>query len=325
MKIYLFVRSIIQKLPYPILRWIFVLKSKNLKNKFYNNTFHSNTNNYVVSIINEHIKNGGLSDRLNGIISSYHAAYEAKRPFKLLFNSPFNLELFLEPNEIDWHVDENELFWSKKEHVIVMRPIRERLIQRQMNSLISEICHMENSQIHIYSNFSLQNGELFNKYFNKLFRPSQQLQEKIDRELELIGQNYISITYRFQQLLGDFAEGNYPILNDPGKRQLIKESINRLISLHLKHPGKRILVTSDSKTFLLKARQFDFTYVVDGELVHMDYNNSSNFETHLKSFLDLFLISKAEIIYSVVSPPLYNSGFPKFASQINSRPFYLIK
>ncbi len=324
-KIYFVLRSIILKLPYSFLRLILVWKSKNLKNKYYNNARHNNTNNYVVCVINKHIKNGGLSDRINGAISTYHAAFEAKRPFKLLFKSPFNLELFLEPNEIDWHIDENELFWSRQEAVIIMRPIRASTVQRQMKYMINAIKRKKDTQVHIYSNFWIQNSELFNKYFNKLFRPSRKLQERIDKELSNIGEKYISVTYRFQQLLGDFIEGDYEVLDNQRKQQVIEGAVDKLVALHIKHPEKKILVTSDSKTFLSMIRQFDYTYVIDGELVHMDYNNSSSFETHVKSFLDLFLISKAEIIYSVVSPPLYNSGFPKFASQINNRPFHLIR
>ena len=58
---------------------------------------------------------------------------------------------------------------------------------------------------HVYSNVTLHE-ELYSKYFNELFTPSIHLQNSIEKCLSEIGGNYVSITFRFIGLLGDFKD-----------------------------------------------------------------------------------------------------------------------
>ena len=91
-------------------------------------------------------------------------------------------------------------------------------------------------------------------------------------------------------------------------------------------PGKMLLVTSDSITFLRRVAQIDGVYVIPGTLSHMDCSKhgdapANTADGYLKSFLDFYMISKARKVYRVGTPLMYHSEFPLYAAKINDRPF----
>jgi hypothetical protein len=53
----------------------------------------------------------------------------------------------------------------------------------------------------------------------------------------------------------------------------------------------------------------------------MDYSSKNDFELHLKSFLDFFMISESESVRSVCTSIMYPSGFPYFAAEIKGVKF----
>ena len=50
-----------------------------------------------------------------------------------------------------------------------------------------------------------------------------------------------------------------------------------------------------------------------------------DFETHLKSFVDLLMLADAEKLYLLVTDDMFHSGFAESASLINNRPYEVIK
>lgn len=184
---------------------------------------------------------------------------------------------------------------------------------------------MNNSMldIHIYSNAHFCSNH-YAKLFNELFKPSQELQSLIDFHINAIGSKYVSATFRFQQLLGDFKEGDpniYHILDDISKKQLIERCIDELLSSLKKLPlSYKMLVTSDSITFLEKVAKIERVYVVPGKVAHMNYTASDN-KIFMKSFVDLFLLMNAETIMLYQTGEMYNSGFPRFAARLSKHKF----
>jgi hypothetical protein len=129
-------------------------------------------------------------------------------------------------------------------------------------------------------------------------------------------------------LLGDFNEtfNLSGIVSNEGKEQLIARSIKQLYKLHEQHPSKKILVNSDSTTFLQRASALEFVYVIPGNVTHIDGNNENNkYETYEKTFLDFFMIANAERIYLLRTGGMYNSGYPFAASKIYNKPFEKIE
>ncbi|MHB9293773.1 hypothetical protein Holit_02903 [Hollandina sp. SP2] len=147
----------------------------------------------------------------------------------------------------------------------------------------------------------------------------------IDFHLENTGTDYIAIVFRFQQLLGDFTEKNYPELDDNSKKELINKCIDHIKEIHSENMYNKIVVTSDSISFLKEAANLNFVYIISGNIVHIDYSSSCiDKQTHMKSYIDYYMLSSAKKIYLVVDGQIYHSGFAYRAALYNDIP-YMVK
>lgn len=309
--------------PVNIQRKIEGIKEKKLY-KSYNSPLLLPHNNEVICMIDGKFKHGGLTDRINGIISCFHASMNSGRLFRINFTCPFNLYDYLVPNEFQWIISSEEIAYNFESKPIFIRAFNKARNSLRGRQLIRAIEQNPRKQLHVYTNINIVEEETFRKIFHKLFKPSDRLCSILNMERKRIGNSYISATFRFQQLLNDFNEGDYSILSPQKATNLIIRNLQMLIKLHDLYPTDKILVTSDSKTFLNEAIKFPFVMTTSGETIHMEYNDNSDFMTQAKAFVDLFLLSEAKVIYSIVIKPMYNSGFPKLASIINNRPFKII-
>ena len=284
----------------------------------------------AVCIFDGKIKNGGLADRLRGIVSVYEVCKEQNLEFKIVFTSPFNISDFLEPNIIDWCITRQELNY---------------------NTTITDLCYIDTltgseyeakkqkqwfrrefkkryKEFHIRTNALFSYNGDYSTLFNELFKPSQLLQTSIEKQKEIISTSYISTSFRFMNLLDDFNETVelHGKLTKEEQKELITKNIEQLQLLHKKHPDKRILVNSDSTTFLQTAEKLDYVYVIPGNITHIDgKNNKNEYEAYEKTFLDFFMIANAEKIYLLRTGQMYSSGYPFAASKIYNKPFEKIE
>lgn len=298
-------------------------KEKFLTREFYNLNQSSDTNE-VICMIDGKVKHGGLSDRVNGIISCFDCALKSNRNFKIIFNSPFNLLDYLIPHKYDWIIDCETLIYGNNSKPIFLRSLNTNQERERGLQLLSEFKKSNDKQLHVYSNINSVDPIRYNQLFNILFKPSDQLNTILNNERAKIGGKYVSATFRFQQLLNDFKEGDYRVLPEVERGKLIEKCVKAIECLHQEFPDHKILVTSDSSTFLERIMKYPYTHIITGKMVHMEYTNNNDFSVHAKAFVDLYLISEAEIIHSVVVKPMYESGFPKLASKVNNRPFKLL-
>ena len=281
----------------------------------------------LISMIDGRINHGGISDRMFGIISAFLYCQRNNLDFRINFTYPFLLENFLEPNEYDWRIKSEDISYN----ILQAKPL-----YISQFSLDSEIMRKNADirlihsipQLHLYSNMVAFSEHEFRLCFNKLFKKSYILETAIARNLAKIASPYVSITFRFQQLLGDLKETGYRKLkSDTEKECLMMKCLNCIEKLHEK-TGSKILVTSDSVTFLnFVQKRLSYVFVISGTVVHMDYcskDESVDLNTHLKSFVDLFMIANAETIYLADINPLYRSAFPKFASWIYNKKFVTV-
>lgn len=296
-----------------------------IKHKYYSKSNKSvdNASDTLICMFDGRINHGGLSDRINGMISSYLIARNNNLKFKIYHKVPFDIESFLVPNKYDWHIENTNISYNSYDS----KPVLMRANRIRMNSKLNLYSqNLKNyKQYHCYSNFKFCDDNLFYETFHLLFKASDLLDKNIKIHLNCINGKYVSITYRFQQLLGDFKEGYFKILNNNSRLQLINECLSQIESIRKENPNKKILVTSDSNTFLELASKLKDVYVIPGKIVHMAYSEDADINIHLKSFLDLFLIANAEKIYSIVIDSMYDSSFPLLASKIYKKPFFLIK
>ncbi|MFI3321295.1 MAG: hypothetical protein R3Y50_02080 [Rikenellaceae bacterium] len=270
--------------------------------------------------------NLGLCDRLQGAVSVYYLIekYKLSSVFKINFTYPFNLTLFLEPNLYNWVIDiKNVSFNTKEVNIILMFGIYWSKIESRLFRIyfLLKLKLSGKKQTHLYTNIQLLDEKTFSKLFNELFKPTAAIQTEIDSYKALINDSYISATFRFQNLIGDFKELNIEPLIEQEKQELIDRCTEELLRLHNKNRDKKMLVTSDSTTFLKHINKFDFTYIVEGDLVHMAFTDDGSFDLHKKSFIDLYMIAGAEKAYLLRTGAMYSSGFPRTAAKINLIPF----
>lgn len=275
-----------------------------------------NTTPTVYFMCDGHRHHGGLGDRLEGLVSTYAFCREHGLNFKAHWVHPYRLDTFLIPNKVEWITDDNEISYNPRSSR--GKWISETLSTRRNRNKAEKEIRLHNlKQLHIYTPFRYTEVNNFKYYFEELFKPSPYLQTALDEQLQRLPKEYVSVTFRFQQLLGDFKEGKFPTVDESKKDKLIKDCTAYIEYIHTLHPNSTVLVTSDSSTFLEVAKKFHYVYTIPGKVIHLDFNGTGiDNQIHLKSFLDLLLLANAKIIYSVHHAPLYFSGFPTLAAKI---------
>lgn len=269
---------------------------------------------------------GGLSDRFRGMVSLYKLSKLNGFSFKIHMMSPFSLDEFLLPNQYNWHVNGEEISYHPKQ-TIAYQQWSGRLSVHAQRMEAEEVlkCFLQKyDQIHYSTNIYVADDE-YGDLFNELFKPSPRLKREIDWNLTRIGKEYISVTFRFQQLLGDFIEGDYPILSNEEQEKLIDDCINQLKVIYRQNEYEKVLVTSDSSKFLKVVNPLGFIYTIPGELAHMEYSLDKGNEVYMKSFIDYFMLTKSNKVYLVIGGYMYDSGFPKRAALHGKVPFETLR
>ena len=284
----------------------------------------------AVCIYDGKIKNGGLADRLRGIVSVYEVCKELDIEFKLIFNSPFELSSFLVPNKVDWTIEGKELNYNTNvtDLCYIDTKTGSAYEAKRQKQWFRKELKKRYKEFHIRTNAIFAYDSDYSTLFNELFRLSPRLQASIDKQKEILGTDYISTSFRFMNLLCDFNETvvMQDLLTESEKAVLIARNIEQIEKLHANNPGKRILVNSDSSTFLQRAAELDYVYTIPGNITHIDgKNNSDEYSAYEKTFLDFFMIANAEKIYLMRTGQMYSSGYPLAASKIYNRPFEKIE
>lgn len=280
-------------------------------NASYNtSTFPTKT---YIAIFDGKTRHGGLSDRLRGIVSLYAYCKKNNINFKILHDHPFTLTNYLIPNKYNWEIKATDLSYNNKSS----RPVF--LFTHFLNSCYHKIYlkkfHRFN-ELHIYTNTDIYDNE-YTQLFNELFKPSNLLLNTINYNISNIGNtNFLAIVLRFQQLLGDFREDGYETLSLDEQKTLIDKCISKIEELSKNE--QKVLITSDSSKFLNEVSKLEYVYTIPGNVVHMDYTYDSTIEIYLKSFTDLFVLSKARKIILLKTGKMYKSGFPKRAALISN-------
>jgi hypothetical protein len=111
------------------------------------------------------------------------------------------------------------------------------------------------------------------------------------------------------------------VLAENEKNLLIKRCIEHLKEIYKENNYKKVLVASDSITFLDAAKELDFVYIIPGDLAHIDFPHDLGKQVNLKLFVDYFVLSFSKKIYLVVDGAMYESGFAYHASLHHKVPF----
>lgn len=294
----------------------------------YNNLKVSKTydvNRTLIYMADGKIQHGGLADRLRGIVSIYKYCKENNLEFKINFVSPFHLEEYLIPNIYNWLIDQDDIIYntnvSKVIHIDTRKWPKYLEYKYEINSLKRKI-KSNIRQFHIYTN-SMFCEKDFGRLFKELFKPSPQLQIALDNVSKYLPAQYISVSTRFLNSLGDFNETceSTPLDKD-GQNKLIESCINEIRNIYKENNNIDLLITSDSINFLKEVRKEPYCHIIDGPISHIDNGNHQN-EADLKTFMDFFMISKATKSYLLLNRNMHNSNFSKRSAQLDDRDLYV--
>ena len=285
----------------------------------------------AVFMANGYADHAGLCDRFKGMTTIYRWCKEHHYDFRICHTHPFLLDDYLVPNAYDWRIAATNVCydhrWSSVNHCML-----DHLVQRQMES--GEILELEQGWIgrrmdtkkiqrHFYTNFFPKSNLSFGQDFQELFKPAPRLEQQLQLHTSNIGGPYISMSFRFMQLLGDFKDCDGEILPQKERADLIDRSVQAIEMVRQRHPDiQRILVTADSSTFLDAARRLPYVYVIEGRVGHIKFENSD--EVNMKTFLDFFMIARAQKVYLGLAEKMYNSDFARRAAMVYQHDFELL-
>ncbi len=316
-------------------KWKYILwhqrvQFESLLETYYNKPCnHDQTKKCVIFMANGFVLHGGLADRIKGILSVYSWCLSRNVAFKIHFVSPFLLNKYLLPNEYDWKIDENEIFYDRSTkvsylmHDTVSDSLEKTYLDKKTIQWMDEQWLGHNGQIHVYTNTDCCQ-ESYSQLFSVLFKPSNVLSHLLSQAKSEVGNEYITISFRFTTLLGDFQDCINQELPADEQQHLIEVCLSAVKRIAAKHPfACKTVVVSDSEKFLSKAKELPNVKIISGKVGHIDYD--SNSATHLKTFLDFFMISNATKVYLVKSKQMYNSAFPRVAAEIGNKPFVLVE
>lgn len=302
----------------------FIKEEQKIKKKYYSQEYPLKRigETTIIVMIDGRSIHGGLTDRLRGITTIYQYCKQKGLNFKLNYVYPFKLQDYLAPNSYNWIIEEKDISYNSEQTAVVVLNDYQLDVSLHRFYLGSMICKNYGKQIHLYTNTYFLDKK-FSASFDEMFQPTAPLLTAIENNQKQIGNKFIAMVFRFQQLLGDFKEEGYKILSDNEQCALIKKCICKVKKLHdERHPDNKILVTSDSGRFLQEiTKQLDYVRIIPGKVVHMDHTANAAFDTYKKSFEDMLLLSKADKIYLLQTGDMYHSGFAKRASMINNKEY----
>lgn len=265
---------------------------------------------------------GGLCDRFKGAVTLFHYCLCKNIQFRINYMSPFELTGFLLPNEYDWQLSENEEITS---HVLEAKYLN---ILNKGN--VKQLIKLNTKrQIHAYTNLDFvealnqhyKTNYNWGELFKKLFKPTEELTEKIVEYQKVIGGKYICVHLRFQNLLGDFEDNDTKPLSNEEINRLISLCKKEILNIQKEESIKKVYVTSDSISFLKNMKSLESIYVFPQKTVHIDIIGNENLDVYMKSFVDFYLLSAGEKIYSIGTSQMYKSDFPLYAAKLNNTPF----
>lgn len=278
---------------------------------------------------------GGLADRLRGIMTTYKFCKDNGLDFRIHFVSPFRLEEYLEPNEYDWRIADGDVSFNRNDslpvnidtaHIDVAKDLQfQKKITRKF--LLGGI--KKYRQIHVYTRTWYEEAH-FRELFAELFRPTAAVREIVDRQTAALDNgNFISVSTRFLELLGDFSEKRNRAAAGTGEekqKMLIERCLSKIDEIKRMHPEvNKVLVTSDSSKFLSAARErYSYVYVIPGKTGHIDVvgGTADGESIYMKTFVDFLTLSRSKKLYLIATGGMYRrSGFAQRAAQIGGRPF----
>lgn len=271
--------------------------------------------NVLVFLFEPGRKHPGIADRLKAIVSNYNLAKQNGYDFRLCFETPFRLADYLKP-KYDWTFRQQDMEYSMADTRIVDEAYRE--VPKRLSP--GKQYHSYNYEGHHMPRVFPVTGYRWCDLFHELFEPSDRL-EKAYRALHIQAKTYVSVHLRFVNALEDFENTFfYNHLATQAERNALivrcKEAIGKVMK---QHPGLDVYVFSDSKVFLDSLQDMPVKVLAHDHIGHV--SEGADADATLKSFLDLYVMSKGTMVYRACAPELYSiSHYALLAATIGDIP-----
>ena len=280
-----------------------------------------------IFMVDGRVGHGGMFDRLKGAISVYAISKVHQKDFRIHFTYPFELRKYLVPNEYDWTISDHE--------IVYLYPHSRPLFLYGECYAPQRLFKNRKYEAHYYYGYDSL-GKVNSKFgtdfdwgqlYRELFKPTTYLQQYIDHYRQELGSNYIVVHTRFLNLLGDKVETAInPELALPDKNMLMEQMRDKIIELAGQNDNTRVMLASDSMTFIdYIIKEIPEIYVIPGKVKHIDTAGETNDAENIKVFLDYYLISYAQRVYSIVGKGMWPSAFPEYAAKIGCVEFERIR
>lgn len=255
-----------------------------------------------VFVIDPKFKHPGLADRLKGIVACYNFAKKNNYNFYILYKHPFYLEKYLLPNQVNWVKEYGDLNYSIGHTVFY----NETSWHADKSLKKGKEYHCYNYTGDLLPKVFSDTGEEWASLFNELFVPNDEIKNSIS-QTGFKDKSYVAVHLRFVNALENF-EGNYynALSTQEEKDNLIKRCKDGLMEIKKKNSNQEILVFSDSKVFLNSIQDLPVRTLDSSSIGHVSFTHSD--DSVVKTFLDLFMMSRASKVYVVHAPELYNSS-----------------
>jgi len=268
---------------------------------------------------------GGLTDRFKGIISIFYYCLKNNLPFRINWTSPTPLIHFLTPSIYDWRLRDLDKISNNYFEAKCINLVGDPTIQRfnQLKSSKQIHCFANRDVVTLLNALPGKQQYTWSQLFRALFRPTQELDNAISGYTEIVGKEYISVVYRFQNMLGDFEENNMSECSESLKKVIVGKCKKALLEIS-ETSGRSILVTSDSRKFLSEIYDIPTVHAFPEKTVHIDYDRHELPHVYMKSFVDFYMISRGCEVYSLGTKDMYKSDFPLYAAKLGEIPFHRI-
>ncbi|WP_278011093.1 hypothetical protein [Flavobacterium gyeonganense] len=242
--------------------------------------------------------------------------------FKILFNHPFELTDFLEPNAVNWNIKEEELKYSLFSSRILY-------LMNNFNANPLELIRKSKAKtFFVYGNVDYlsvlypnknkeESEEIWRNNYKALFKTSVYLNNKLI--LNTIESRIVFHT-RFTTLMGDFADTTKLVLNENEKKLLIGKVVNCIDNEAKLYGDGVIYIVSDSEYFLQYIKQNTVYKTLNGLPKHLE-NKNRNSDYHSKTFIDFYFIAQSDKVVLIQTDKMYNSAFSKYAAILGNKQF----
>lgn len=287
--------------------------------------YDANTFYFVISPYTQH---PGLSDRLKAIVTCYNFAKRYGYAFKIVFKQPFVLEDYIVPSKVDWIANFDGLHYS----LWHTRFFDERSILREDSWIKVRLTpgkeyhcynYVGNWQPRVYPD----TGYAWSSLFHELFNPCKELESLLNSVPYRKG-TYVAVHLRFVNALENFEQVSCydnSLPDEKSKLELINRCKKGIMDIRQMNGGCDILVFSDSRRFL-KALDDIPVHTLGGTDAIGHVSFSSSRKTAMKTFLDLYMISRAKKVYRIDAPEIYAySCFARTGAMIGDIPYETFK